>query len=584
MYDLFVLGFLIIMVLFIGYNFYIDYSDWSNTGNSFAEGMASGQVIININSPKPTWDEFKDKMSAQSDISYRYFNSIYSGLRIAKTSPLSKMIPVIRFSSWSKIFKGKGGVLDFVFTPYNTLYKKTYNLPEFPWKKYAMVIRKPSWDTFANGVEKYAKQQGGGIERNGRSYIEIDSNTSWSKLLPIKPFSPNLPTLGFQKSKDGKNVILNAQTYMLSGFNWTKWPIAPASKWSSGGSCPKGCKEPRCVMGNCKDVTILGTAYKSCSGTCDTLNLDDKQGICKFDRECSAELCGEKYYIMDDKTPCTTKKWSNDAWNKRIGAEKLDPVDVNRSICPGIGGPYGCGSNAKQEERTIINEVDMKRVLANRNLIPIGINIQVDNQSDFIRIGKNLMNDVSNMRNVAIPNISDEDYETLGRVIAKLRTNSVAQNSVTTLKLTNSVNNILTGKSISNSQVDWGYEIPKSKRTTGMFGHNGNAMVSSSESVVKKSGYQLFTERSRSAVIAELTGGQRNSATPNSKAISQAIEAKWSNLTDEEKDVWKKKAIKDAKFREDIKKKAKLPDGGLCMWKGCERLGKSPYDSIWNLY
>ena len=52
MYDLFVLGFLIIMVLFIGYNFYIDYSDWSNTGNSFAEGMASGQVIININSPK----------------------------------------------------------------------------------------------------------------------------------------------------------------------------------------------------------------------------------------------------------------------------------------------------------------------------------------------------------------------------------------------------------------------------------------------------------------------------------------------------------------------------------------------------
>jgi len=117
-----------------------------------------------------------------------------------------------------------------------------------------------------------------------------------------------------------------------------------------------------------------------------------------------------------------------------------------------------------------------------------------------------------------------------------------------------------------------------------MFGHNGNAMVSSSESVIKKSGYQLFTERNRSAVIAELTGGQRNSATPNSKAISQAIEAKWSNLTDEEKDVWKKKAIKDAKFREDIKKKAKLPDGGLCMWKGCERLGKSPYDSIWNLY
>ena len=33
-----------------------------------------------------------------------------------------------------------------------------------------------------------------------------------------------------------------------------------------------------------------------------------------------------------------------------------------------------------------------------------------------------------------------------------------------------------------------------------------------------------------------------------------------------------------------IKKMSEKPDGGLCMWKGCERLGKAPYDSIWNLY
>ena len=65
MYDLFVLGCLIVIMLFIVYNFYIDYIDWSNTGNTFAEGMASQQIIININSKKPTWEEFKDKMSAQ---------------------------------------------------------------------------------------------------------------------------------------------------------------------------------------------------------------------------------------------------------------------------------------------------------------------------------------------------------------------------------------------------------------------------------------------------------------------------------------------------------------------------------------
>ena len=86
----------------------------------------------------------------------------------------------------------------------------------------------------------------------------------------------------------------------------------------------------------------------------------------------------------------------------------------------------------------------------------------------------------------------------------------------------NSINNILTGKPISNSQVDWGYEIPKSKQTTGMYGDNSNALMSKSE--------------------------------------------------------------REAKFRDDIKKMSEKPDGGLCMWKGCERLGKAPYDSIWNLY
>ena len=227
---------------------------------------------------------------------------------------------------------------------------------------------------------------------------------------------------------------------------------------------------------------------------------------------------------MDDKTPCTTKQWSNEAWEKKMGEDKtLDPINVNRSICPGIGGPYGCGPiGEKEEERTIFTEREMKMVLANRDLIPTGINIRVENQGSFIRIGKNLMNDVSHIRNVAIPNISDKDYETLGRVIAKLKIDTGAQNEVTTLKLTNSINNILTGKPISNSQVDWGYEIPKSKQTTGMYGDNSNALMSKSE--------------------------------------------------------------REAKFRDDIKKMSEKPDGGLCMWKGCERLGKAPYDSIWNLY
>ena len=591
MYDLFVLGCLIVIMLFIVYNFYIDYIDWSNTGNTFAEGMASQQIIININSKKPTWEEFKDKMSAQSDIKYypNNFRPQNSRLIIPITSPLSKMVQVEKApwkrDSWKRLYKGKGGV--FQYGEYVYLYRRTYELPDFPWKKYGLVIHKPSWDIFKRDM---LKKEGVTTTHDGKT-LQISDKSSYSKILPKRYGGPNwrvnwkklFVTPSTWAIPQGY-VYLYPKTYMLSGFDWTKWPVAPASTWSSGGSCPIGCKKPICVSGNCKTVSILGNSYKSCSGTCSSLNLDDKPNVCKFDNQCTPELCGEEYFPMDDETPCSQKQWSNEAWDKKMGEDKtLDPIDVNRSICPGIGGPYGCGPiGEKEEERTIFTEREMKMVLANRDLIPTGINIRVENQGSFIRIGKNLMNDVSHIRNVAIPNISDKDYETLGRVIAKLKTDTGAQNEVTTLKLTNSINNILTGKPISNSQVDWGYEIPKSNQTTGMFGDNSNALMSGR--VVKKSGYQLFAERRRSAVITELTNRQRNGATPNQKSILQAIEAKWSSLTDEEKGVWKKKAIEDAKFRGDIKNMSEKPDGGLCMWKGCERLGKAPYDSIWNLY
>lgn len=532
MYDLFVLGCLIVIMLFIVYNFYIDYIDWSNTGNTFAEGMASQQIIININSKKPTWEEFKDKMSAQSDVGYfvSNWNPQYSRLRIPITSPLSKMVPVEK-APWkrnygNKIFKGIGGT--YQYKGYVYLYRRTYELPAFPWKKYGLVIHKPSWDVFKQTMLK----KEGVVTTHGGKTLQIANKSSYSNILPRrysgwKQLFLTPSTWGIKG-----HVYLYPKTYMLSGFNWTKWPVAPVSTWSSGGRCPTGCKKPICVSGNCKDVSILGNSYKSCSGKCavtdESLKISQRNpnppNVCKYDNQCTPELCGEEYFPMDDETPCSQKQWSNEAWDKAMGLDKtLDPIDVNRSICPGIGGPYGCGPiGEKEKDRTIFTEREMKMVLANRNLIPTGINIRVENQGSFIRIGKNLMNDVSHIRNVAIPNISDKDYETLGRVIAKLKTDTGAQNEVTTLKLTNSINNILTGKPISNSQVDWGYEIPKSKQTTGMYGDNSNALMSKSE--------------------------------------------------------------REAKFRDDIKKMSEKPDGGLCMWKGCERLGKAPYDSIWNLY
>ena len=128
------------------------------------------------------------------------------------------------------------------------------------------------------------------------------------------------------------------------------------------------------------------------------------------------------------------------------------------------------------------------------------------------------MKDLSHIRNVAIPNIDNDDYESLGRVIAKIKIQEQEnitgpQNIVAKKKLINSVNNILSGSMLSNSQVNW--ETSKHSttlRTTGMYGDNSNSMMGYGD-------------------------------------------------------------------------KAGKPDGGLCMWKGCEKHPKrKPYDSIWSLY
>ena len=165
----------------------------------------------------------------------------------------------------------------------------------------------------------------------------------------------------------------------------------------------------------------------------------------------------------------------------------------------------------------------MKTVLGNKNLIPVDINITQDKQSNFIRIGKGFMQDLSNIRNVSLPNIDNDDFESLGRVIAKIKIQEAEkidgpQSNVTKQRLINSVNNILAGSTISNSQVDW--EVPRSTAkmtTTGMYNDNSNSML----------GY-------------------------GNKAAKHHTEQ---------------------------------PQNGLCLWKGCEKNEKGrPYDSIYSLY
>ena len=280
----------------------------------------------------------------------------------------------------------------------------------------------------------------------------------------------------------------------------------------------------------------------------------------------------KKYFTPGDTTPCKeNKKWDNAAWNNAtqqqqqqqqssisyggVGSPPQQTMQTNvipggnRGTATGQDGrplstqapiqPSGAGNTAwigapssrgvpqsqpassKSKANSLFNEQIMTQVLANKNLIPSDINLSLESQSNFLRIGKSFMSDVAHIRNLALPNIDNHDYESLGRIIAKIKLaqkekTTGTHGQVMTMQLTHSINNILAGSRLSSSQVDWKTSKQTVKMsTTGMYGDDSNALIGKGDKAVK--------------------------------------------------------------HHED-------PDGGLCLWADCDKSKNKPYDSIWSLY
>lgn len=192
---------------------------------------------------------------------------------------------------------------------------------------------------------------------------------------------------------------------------------------------------------------------------------------------------------------------------------------------------------------TLFNEDIMKKVLSNKNLIPNDVKVGMESKENYIRIGKNFMIEVSKIRNLALPNIEQDDYEKIGRIASKIyikNNNNVSLDSinVTQNSLISVVNNILKGGDEINSENSDNQQTSQSSllrdpnNTTGMFSNNKNKHLSS----------------------------QNNES------------------SNEFKNVNKTKYINNARIsKSDLK-------GSLCMWDGCEASGKKPYDSIYSIF
>tara|TARA_Y100001935_G_scaffold144916_1_gene119731 strand:- start:556 stop:2157 length:1602 start_codon:yes stop_codon:yes gene_type:complete len=530
--DLLVMLLLLTMVLFIVYHFYVDYSNWSNTGNTFAEGMTNNkQCAANFGTTTPSDGSNSGTVAAQY--------------------VCPQELPVCndyKFQvKWGNCIAAPSNEGTCERNDPSKITAVSYNGGSFPWDS----SKSQEWNV--NNQKQICEQELGKCFKNWES---DGKQGPWC----------------YEKTKVGPNnltpqEVMNRQTQARAGINDPMESSVPQN-------CKQGCVAPNGPNGNCENVTINGEQKKKCSHGCpvptfirgDTVN-------CKYDKDCNA--CEPKKIFAPDAPPDMPRSGrpvdgvaNNSGPNSWVGS-RIDVAGIQNApgLNPGsqmggqmggqmgtqmggqmgtqmdtqmggqmggqmdtqMGGQMGeqasgsAPANIVHANNALFNENIMTQVLASKNLIPEDIKIGEENQDNFIRVGMNFMQDFSHIRNISIPNIDNDDYESLGRVISKIKQQEMEnisgpQNLVAKKELANSVKSILSGTIISNSQVDWDTPTDTAKiTTTGMYGDNSNS----------KMGY-------------------------GDRAKNHHRE---------------------------------YPDGGLCLWNGCEKHQKGKaYDSVWSLY
>ena len=146
---------------------------------------------------------------------------------------------------------------------------------------------------------------------------------------------------------------------------------------------------------------------------------------------------------------------------------------------PDLENDYASVENPR--DFSIFNRNIMKKVLASKDLIPEDINLIEESQSNYIRIGKSFIEEVSLIRNFSIPRIDETDYETLGRFVAKLKSENISssQKKFYKEKILEDVKEMLATSSLSTTNIS-GENNPvqyTNSRTTGYFNDLSNALM-----------------------------------------------------------------------------------------------------------
>ena len=308
-----------------------------------------------------------------------------------------------------------------------------------------------------------------------------------------------------------------------SGEQDTAAPSAPGI--DTDGPCKPNCAAPRQPTGNCLDTPIVSAdgsqkTVKLCPQICPYSSLDRDNTHCKYDTDCKG--CPLVEFDWGTKSDNPNRADENKYWQNGQWHTPGTNTDTgsDNQYIPGSGG-WSSGGLSSDTGNNIIDKKVTQQVLEEKDIIPSDIDLNIDHATNFSRIGNNVINKIAAIRNLDIPTIDDNDKELLGRAYREV------------------------------------YEIKQ--------GNDGVAIKAMETKFQQTVVYVLTQTKLESKSVTWDTPKQTSSLDSTTGMYDDN-----SNAFFAQGDMAKDKTEK--------------PEGGLCLWNGCDKTRRKPYDSIWSLY
>lgn len=318
----------------------------------------------------------------------------------------------------------------------------------------------------------------------------------------------------------------SAETAMNNNVRSRAGNVAPMGS-NVPQNCKTGCIAPTGPNGNCKVIQKDGVEKRECYYGCPNPTFERGDTVnCAYDKDCNS--CGTVLFNPDAQPnmpgerpggycppgqDCDPKKGHPGEMmddfpngpNSRVGnridvpgiqnAPGLNPgeqtvTQAQQQMVQGqMNQPGSAPTTVSTSNNSLFNENIMKQVLKNRDLIPGDINSNNEEQSFNLRVGKNFMINTATIRNFALPNIENQDYIELGRIVKKIKMREKDPGDIDQVKALYSKLNVFVLELLTDSSLDMSsYDnsgMPKQlnnkTRTTGMFGENSNSLLKNSD-------------------------------------------------------------------------------------------------------